>query len=71
LQTDALTRAVLLVQVAAVHTILLFGKVHPVGRTPLQVPTHFAEVPAQAALFPRGAPLTVLHVPALPDSLHA
>jgi hypothetical protein len=67
LQTDAVV-ALPLVQVAAVQTAVLSGKVQDLpfapSHCPLQIP-----VPPQAVWVASGAPFTAVHLPTAPTSL--
>jgi hypothetical protein len=56
-------------QVLATHAIDVDGYAHDT-LAPSHVPAQ-APVPLHAVRVPRGAPVTSLHVPTLPDSLHA
>jgi hypothetical protein len=71
LHVDALTSEVVPLQMAPVQTVVAVGYVQAVADAPLQAPAQVACVPVHAGREPRGVPVTVTHVPALPPSLQA
>lgn len=53
------------------HAVPLPGYVHDAVLTPLHVPAHIASVALQAVRGATGAPVTAVHVPSEPVTLHA